>query len=96
MTFYMHYPHARYSKAVHMLAAFDHMLCCCKISKLLLASGCNGSSRQGLKHEALGFNGAWCAACRWEAHQAEGYKWWAHRMARALQLYDETRIDHFR
>lgn len=33
---------------------------------------------------------------RWEAHEAEGYKWWAHRMARALQLYDETRIDHFR
>eukprot|EP00882_Tetradesmus_deserticola_P006821 GHRQ01007183.1.p1 GENE.GHRQ01007183.1~~GHRQ01007183.1.p1 ORF type:complete len:567 (+),score=225.75 GHRQ01007183.1:276-1976(+) len=33
---------------------------------------------------------------RWQAHEAEGYKWWAHRMARALQLYDETRIDHFR
>jgi hypothetical protein len=37
-----------------------------------------------------------CGCCRWEAHEAEGYKWWAHRMARALQLYDETRIDHFR
>jgi hypothetical protein len=37
-----------------------------------------------------------CCCCRWEAHEAEGYKWWAHRMARALQLYDETRIDHFR
>eukprot|EP00775_Hariotina_reticulata_P005043 gene5043-5285_t len=33
---------------------------------------------------------------RWPAHESEGYKWWAHRMARAMQLYDETRIDHFR
>jgi hypothetical protein len=33
---------------------------------------------------------------RWPAHEAEGYKWWGHRMARALALYDETRIDHFR
>eukprot|EP00877_Chromochloris_zofingiensis_P009818 jgi/Chrzof1/508/Cz01g18120.t1 len=33
---------------------------------------------------------------RWPAHRAEGYKWWTSRMQRALQLYDETRIDHFR
>lgn len=33
---------------------------------------------------------------RWPAHEAEGYKWWANRLGRALQLYDETRIDHFR
>ncbi|PNH04623.1 4-alpha-glucanotransferase DPE1, chloroplastic/amyloplastic [Tetrabaena socialis] len=33
---------------------------------------------------------------RWTAHKQEGYKWWSQRMARALQLYDECRIDHFR
>lgn len=33
---------------------------------------------------------------RWPAHKAEGYRWWCARMCRALELYDETRIDHFR
>lgn len=33
---------------------------------------------------------------KWDKHKAEGYKWWCQRMARALELYDETRIDHFR
>lgn len=33
---------------------------------------------------------------RWPAHAAEGYKWWAARLGRALELNDETRIDHFR
>ncbi len=33
---------------------------------------------------------------RWTAHQAEDYKWWGERLARAKELYDETRIDHFR
>lgn len=33
---------------------------------------------------------------RWKAHQKQNYEWWAHRLGRALQLYDETRIDHFR
>lgn len=33
---------------------------------------------------------------RWTAHRKEGYKWWVSRMTRALQLYDECRIDHFR
>ncbi|MEW5303517.1 MAG: hypothetical protein WDW36_006201 [Sanguina aurantia] len=33
---------------------------------------------------------------RWDAHEAEGYAWWASRLKRAMQLYDETRIDHFR
>jgi len=32
----------------------------------------------------------------WEAHKAEGFKWWAGRMKRALELHDEIRIDHFR
>lgn len=32
----------------------------------------------------------------WAAHEQEGYKWWARRMQRAQQMYDEVRIDHFR
>lgn len=33
---------------------------------------------------------------KWDAHRSERYKWWTARLARALELYDETRIDHFR
>jgi 4-alpha-glucanotransferase len=33
---------------------------------------------------------------RWSAHQADGYAWWLARMARALALADQVRIDHFR
>lgn len=32
----------------------------------------------------------------WPAHEREGYRWWAQRLGRSFQLYDETRIDHFR
>jgi 4-alpha-glucanotransferase len=32
----------------------------------------------------------------WKANEAEGYSWWIQRMKRAMDLYDETRIDHFR
>ncbi|PSC73026.1 4-alpha-glucanotransferase chloroplastic amyloplastic [Micractinium conductrix] len=32
----------------------------------------------------------------WQAHAKEGFAWWRQRMARHMQLYDETRIDHFR
>ena len=32
----------------------------------------------------------------WKANEAEGYAWWVQRMRRAMELYDETRIDHFR
>ncbi len=32
----------------------------------------------------------------WAAHEAEGYRWWASRLGRALALHDEVRIDHFR
>lgn len=32
----------------------------------------------------------------WQAHKAEGYAWWTQRLARAFQLYDECRVDHFR
>lgn len=32
----------------------------------------------------------------WKAHKAEDFKWWSQRLGRAFQLYDETRVDHFR
>ncbi|KAK9794332.1 hypothetical protein WJX73_001909 [Symbiochloris irregularis] len=32
----------------------------------------------------------------WPAHKKTNFKWWAQRLSRAFQLYDETRIDHFR
>ena len=32
----------------------------------------------------------------WPAHESEGYRWWAGRLGRALELHDEVRIDHFR
>lgn len=32
----------------------------------------------------------------WERHAEEDYSWWAERLARAFDLYDECRIDHFR
>lgn len=32
----------------------------------------------------------------WPAHEAEGYRWWAGRLGRALELHDEVRVDHFR
>lgn len=33
---------------------------------------------------------------RWEAHAADGYRWWIRRLAHAFSLYDAVRIDHFR
>jgi 4-alpha-glucanotransferase len=32
----------------------------------------------------------------WKAQKKDGYRWWIKRMNRAFDLYDETRIDHFR
>ncbi|XP_062189791.1 4-alpha-glucanotransferase DPE1, chloroplastic/amyloplastic [Phragmites australis] len=32
----------------------------------------------------------------WKAMEAGGFKWWIKRIRRALDLYDEFRIDHFR
>ncbi|KAL6657003.1 hypothetical protein ACP70R_004783 [Stipagrostis hirtigluma subsp. patula] len=32
----------------------------------------------------------------WKAMEAEGFTWWVKRIRRALDLYDEFRIDHFR
>ena len=33
---------------------------------------------------------------RWEAHRAEGYRWWLLRLQQAANWYDIVRIDHFR
>ena len=32
----------------------------------------------------------------WQEMAKDGYSWWANRMRRAFELYDEFRIDHFR
>ncbi|MCP4647728.1 MAG: 4-alpha-glucanotransferase, partial [bacterium] len=32
----------------------------------------------------------------WDACALNGYKWWTARMKRALELFDDVRIDHFR
>jgi 4-alpha-glucanotransferase len=32
----------------------------------------------------------------WEAHAADGYRWWKRRVEVALQRFDMIRIDHFR
>ncbi len=32
----------------------------------------------------------------WDAHKAEGYNWWKHRISHSLRIYDGLRIDHFR
>ena len=32
----------------------------------------------------------------WAVHRESNYEWWAQRLGRAFQLFDETRIDHFR
>jgi len=33
---------------------------------------------------------------RWEAHRADGYKWWLARIRASFELCDVVRIDHFR
>lgn len=33
---------------------------------------------------------------RWEAHTANGYRWWLARMCAVLQMVDIVRLDHFR
>nr|QKY15155.1 4-alpha-glucanotransferase (DPE1) [Polytomella parva] len=33
---------------------------------------------------------------RWDAHAKESYSWWVTRLYRAAELYDLTRVDHFR
>ena len=33
---------------------------------------------------------------RWDYHKATGYQWWCTRLWYCFQLYDVTRIDHFR
>jgi len=33
---------------------------------------------------------------RWDAVAADGYRWWIERLRRTFELFDLTRIDHFR
>lgn len=33
---------------------------------------------------------------RWEKMREQGFRWWVQRMARARELYDIVRLDHFR
>lgn len=33
---------------------------------------------------------------RWDYHRSTGYDWWIRRIEKCSQLYDVTRIDHFR
>jgi 4-alpha-glucanotransferase len=33
---------------------------------------------------------------RWSAMRVDGYRWWIERFRRSLQLFDVTRLDHFR
>jgi 4-alpha-glucanotransferase len=33
---------------------------------------------------------------RWDVLEAQGFDWWVRRIARACQLYDIVRLDHFR
>ncbi len=33
---------------------------------------------------------------RWEVHQAEGFRWWRHRVSHALRFVRWLRLDHFR
>lgn len=38
----------------------------------------------------------WGNPCyRWDRHKATGYDWWMRRLARAFDLYDVVRLDHF-
>ncbi|MCE7042887.1 malto-oligosyltrehalose synthase [Dyadobacter sp. CY312] len=32
----------------------------------------------------------------WEAHKEHGYAWWINRLQKNIELYDLTRMDHFR
>ncbi len=32
----------------------------------------------------------------WDAHRADNFRWWIARLARSVELFDVTRIDHFR
>jgi len=32
----------------------------------------------------------------WQAHRADGYRWWSARLAHAAALFDLVRVDHFR
>ena len=64
----------------------------------LLGGDCKPSAVAGVPPDAFSADGQlWGNPLYdWPAHEAEGYKWWAGRLGRALELHDEVRIDHFR
>ena len=66
----------------------------------LFALGDDGSPRavSGVPPDAFSDTGQlWGSPLYdWPAHQREGFSWWARRLERARELYDLTRVDHFR
>ena len=66
----------------------------------LFALGDDGSPRavSGVPPDAFSATGQlWGSPLYdWPAHQREGFAWWARRLERARELYDLTRVDHFR
>lgn len=67
-------------------------------SLFLLNGECKPSAVAGVPPDAFSEDGQlWGNPLYdWPAHEAEGYRWWAGRLGRALELHDEVRIDHFR
>ena len=55
-------------------------------------------SRSGVPPDAFSSTGQlWGSPLYdWKAQSADRYSWWVQRFERSLQLYDETRVDHFR
>ena len=64
----------------------------------LLNENCRPSAVAGVPPDAFSEDGQlWGNPLYdWNAHDKEGYEWWAGRLGRALELHDEVRIDHFR
>ena len=64
----------------------------------LLGGDCKPSAVAGVPPDAFSEDGQlWGNPLYdWPAHEKEGYRWWAGRLGRALELHDEVRIDHFR
>ena len=64
----------------------------------LLGADCKPSAVAGVPPDAFTEDGQlWGNPLYdWPAHESEGYRWWAGRLGRALELHDEVRIDHFR
>ena len=65
---------------------------------LLLMTTCVAAQVSGVPPDAFSETGQlWGTPLYdWAVHKQEGYAWWAGRLSRAFDLYDECRIDHFR